>query len=44
MGWEGKILECSGIFGGHAVPEKRGSEGERGDRKSNIDQHCWWQY
>lgn len=44
MGWEGKILEGTGIFWGHAVPEKQGSEGERDDRKKDIDQLCWWQY
>lgn len=44
MGWEGEILECTGILLGHAVPEKQGSEGERGDGKRSIDQHRWWQY
>lgn len=44
--WVGKVKSWSvgGIFLGHAVPEKQGSEGGRGDRKRNIDQHCWWQY
>lgn len=44
--WVGKVKSWSvqGFFLGHAVPEKQGSEGERGDGKRNIDQHRWWQY